>query len=126
MRRPLRVGLGGCVYHVLNRANGRLRLFHKDGDYEAFERTLGESLEHVPGLRLLGYCVLPNHWHLSVWPRRDGQLSDFGHWLRPTHTQRRHAHFHNAGVGHLYQGRCKSFAKRGQVGRTPFRSLNLC
>lgn len=83
MRRPLRVGLGGCVYHVLNRANGRLRLFHKDGDYEAFEHTLGESLEHVPGLRLLGYCVLPNHWHLSVWPRRDGQLSDFGHWLHP-------------------------------------------
>ena len=30
------------VYHVLNRGNGRLRLFHKDEDYDAFERVLAE------------------------------------------------------------------------------------
>jgi len=29
------------VYHVLNRGNGRLRLFHKEGDYDAFERATG-------------------------------------------------------------------------------------
>src|SRR5947209_19249679 len=66
MGRPYRTALGGHVYHVLNRGNGRLRIFHKDGDYEAFERILGEALEHVPGMRLLAYCLLPNHWH----PRR--------------------------------------------------------
>jgi putative transposase len=101
--------LGGYVYHVLNRANGRLPIFQKDGDYAAFERILGEALEHVPGIRLLAYCLLPNHWHLVLWPRRDGELSDFGHWLSLTHTQRWHAHYHNMGTGHLYQGRFKSF-----------------
>jgi putative transposase len=101
--------LGGYVYHVLNRANGRLPIFQKDGDYEAMERILGQALEHVPGMRLLGYCLMPNHWHLVVWPRRDGELSDFGHWLTLTHTQRWHAHYHDVGSGHLYQGRFKSF-----------------
>jgi putative transposase len=109
MGRPYRTALGGYVYHLLNRGNGRLRIFPKDGDYEAFERILGEALEHVPGLRLLAYCLLPNHWHLVVWPRHDGELSDFGHWLTLTHTQRWHAHYHDVGGGHLYQGRFKSF-----------------
>ena len=30
-------------------------------------------------------------------------------WLTMTHTQRWHAHRHNAGHGHLYQSRFKSF-----------------
>jgi hypothetical protein len=38
MPRWARSILGGLVYHVLNRANGRMRLFHKPGDYEALER----------------------------------------------------------------------------------------
>jgi len=109
MGRPLRASLGGYVYHVLNRGNGRRTVFFKDGDYEAFERILGEALEHVPGMRLLAYTLMPNHWHLVLWPRRDGELSDFGHWLTLTHTQRWHAHYHDIGTGHLYQGRFKSF-----------------
>jgi putative transposase len=108
MGRPYRAALGGYVYHMLNRANGR-PIFQKDGDYAAFERILGEALDHVPGMRLLAYCILPNHWHLVVWPRHDGELSDFGHWLTLTHTQRWHAHYHDVGTGHLYQGRFKSF-----------------
>jgi REP-associated tyrosine transposase len=109
MGRPKRAALGGYVYHVLNRANGRVPIFRKEADYAAFERILGQALEHVPGMRLLAYCLLPNHWHLVVWPRHDGALSDFGHWLTLTHTQRWHAHYRDVGTGHLYQGRFKSF-----------------
>ncbi len=109
MGRPLRAALGGYVYHVLNRANGRLPIFHKDGDYESFEKILSEALGHVPGMRLLTYCLMPNHWHLVLWPKKDGELSDFVHWLTLTHTQRWHAHYHDVGCGHLYQGRFKSF-----------------
>ncbi len=109
MGRPRRVALGGYVYHVLNRANARMPIFRKDGDYEAFEQVMAEALGHVPGMRLLAYCLMPNHWHLVLWPRRNGELSDFGHWLTLTHTQRWHAHHHDIGTGHLYQGRFKSF-----------------
>src|SRR5438270_7729787 len=108
MGRPLRAADGGYVYHALNRATGRHPLFQKDGDYEAFERVLAEACARVP-VRLLAYCVMPNHWHLVVWPKADGDLSRFTAWLTLTHTQRWHAHHHTAGTGHLYQGRFKSF-----------------
>ncbi|MGH7182419.1 MAG: transposase [Nitrospiraceae bacterium] len=41
-------------------------------------------------LQLLVYCVMPNHWHLVVWPRHDGDLSRFMNWLTLTHSQRWH------------------------------------
>lgn len=99
---------GGLVYHVLNRANGRLPIFEKNEDYEAFERVLAQAVQRVD-IRLLAYCVMPNHWHLVLWPRVDGDLSRFVGWLTLTHTQRWHAHRHTTGSGHLYQGRFKSF-----------------
>ena len=60
-------------------------------------------------MRLLAYAILPNHWHLVVWPRHDGDLSRFAGWLTLTHTQRWHVYRENVGSGHLYQGRFKSF-----------------
>jgi putative transposase len=96
------------VYHVLNRAVARLALFEKDAAYEAFERVLAEALVEHP-TRLLSYCIMPNHWHLVVWPRGDGELTDFLRWLTHTHVMRWHAHFGTSGTGHLYQGRFKAF-----------------
>ena len=108
MGRPLRPTSADVVYHVLNRANARRTLFEDDGDYAAFERVLMQACERV-SMRLLAYCVMPNHWHLVVWPRRDGDLSRFMNWLTLTHTQRWHQHRHSVGEGHVYQGRFKSF-----------------
>ena len=82
--------------------------FDKAEDYEAFERILAEAVRRAE-MRLLAYCVMPNHWHLVVWPRADGDLSSFVGWLTLTHTQRWHAHRHSVGSGHVYQGRFKSF-----------------
>jgi len=108
MGRPHRAAEGGYVYHVLNRANARLTIFEDEADYEAFERVLIEAVERAE-TRLLAYCLMPNHWHLVVWPYQDGELSRFVGWLTLTHTQRWHAHRHSAGCGHVYQGRFKSF-----------------
>jgi putative transposase len=108
MGRAHRAAEGGYVYHVLNRANARMTIFRNDADYEAFERALADAVAREQ-TRLLAYCLLPNHWHLVVWPRKDGELSRFVGWLTLTHTQRWHAHRHSIGSGHLYQGRFKSF-----------------
>jgi len=96
------------VYHALNRAVARLPLFQKDGDFNAFERVLVEAMAKHP-IRLLAYCLMPNHWHFVLWPTEDGQMTEFLRWLTHTHTQRWHAHYHSAGTGHLYQGRFKAF-----------------
>jgi putative transposase len=110
MPRRARSILGGYVYHVLNRANGRLRLFKKDADFAAFEEVLAEAHERVP-LRILGYTLMGDHWHFVVWPKQGQhtQVSDFFRWLTVTHSQRYHAHRGTAGMGHVYQGRFKSF-----------------
>ena len=36
MPRTARAAVGGLVYHVLNRGNGRAEIFRKAGDYAAF------------------------------------------------------------------------------------------
>ncbi|MFL5329703.1 MAG: transposase [Gemmataceae bacterium] len=106
-RRP-RVSTGGHVYHVLNRAARGTTLFDGEEDYAAFEGILQAAPQVVP-MRILAYCLLPNHWHLVLWPRRDGELSEYLRWVTVTHTQRRHALCGTAGTGPLYQGRFKSF-----------------
>ena len=57
MGRAKRAALGGWIYHVLNRANGRLPIFECPDDFMAFERTLDEAVERT-GIRLLAYCVM--------------------------------------------------------------------
>src|SRR5215510_9306692 len=108
MPRLPRVAAGGVVYHVLNRRVAQLPLFEKDGDYAAFEHILEETIVRT-GIRLLAYCLMPNHWHLVLWPREDGDLAAFMQRLTVTHVRRWHAHRHSVGTGHLYQGTYKSF-----------------
>src|SRR5205814_6203726 len=96
-------------YHVMNRTWGKIELFEDETDYAAFERVLAEAIGRVRGMRVCAYCLMPNHFHLVLWPSRDGQLSRFMQWLTMTHTQRWHAHRRSAGRGHLYQSRFKSF-----------------
>jgi putative transposase len=60
MRRTAPVNEAGMIYHVLNRGNGRVRLFHKAEDHDAFERMIAEALGRFP-VDPLTYCLLPNH-----------------------------------------------------------------
>ena len=108
MPRTARAIEAGLIYHVLNRGNGRQRLFHKDDDYAAFERVLAEGLERYP-IDLLTYCIMPNHLHSVVRPRTDQALGRWMGWIGVTHVRRHHQHDHRRGGGHLYQGRFKSF-----------------
>jgi len=43
MGRAHRKTPGDIIYHVINRSNGRFKLFRKPGDYQAFERILEET-----------------------------------------------------------------------------------
>ena len=108
MPRMNRVAPGGWVFHVLNRANARMQIFDAEEDYRAFERVLSETISHIR-VRLLAYCVMPNHWHMVLWPRQDGDLGRFMQRLTTTHVRRWHLHRHSVGTGHLYQGIYKSF-----------------
>jgi len=108
MPRRARISTGGLAYHILNRRVGRLGLFDKPADYMAFEKILNEAHERT-GIRIAAYCLMPNHWHLLLWPRDDGELSEVMRWITVTHTQRWHAHRQSFGSGPVYQGRFRSF-----------------
>src|SRR5262245_192391 len=70
MPRQGRTASDGLVLDMLNRVVARLALFEKVGDYQTFERVLAEAQEKHP-TRLRAFTVMPNHWHLVVWPETD-------------------------------------------------------
>jgi putative transposase len=109
MPRVARIAPGAFIYHVLNRGVGKMKLFHSRKDLEAFQRCLLDTLQTTP-MRVLGYCEMNNHWHLLLWPRRDGELARFMMRLTITHVRRWLEYRQEVGSGHVYQGRYKSFA----------------
>ena len=108
MPRQKRADAANIIYHVLNRGNARQTIFHKDEDYDAFIRVLGEGLEKYD-VQLFAFTLMPNHWHLVMRPAKDGELGRIMRWVTATHSLRYHAHYHTRGEGHLYQSRYKSF-----------------
>ncbi|HYW79543.1 MAG TPA: hypothetical protein VE890_08195 [Thermoguttaceae bacterium] len=60
MPRTARIAPGGMVFHVLNRGVGRMRLFGKDRDFEAFEEIIEKTLQTCP-MRICSYLLMPNH-----------------------------------------------------------------
>ena len=98
--------MGGYCYHALNRGNGRARVFHDADDYHSFVRLLQKACARVP-MRLVGYCLMPNHFHLVLWPLGD---NDLGHWMQWLLTAQVHGYRKRyRGSGHVWQGRFKAF-----------------
>jgi len=108
MPRIARVAVGNTLYHVINRANGRARIFGSDNDYTHFESLLQEGKELID-MRLVAYCIMPNHWHLVLYPKKDTDMSEFMRWVTTTHVRQRRVQTRSIGHGHLYQGTYKSF-----------------
>ena len=107
MLRTARQSLGGMIFHGLNRGNARDRVFADDTDYVAFEKVLAETQAKV-FVRVLSDCLMPNHWHLVLWPLQDGDLGCCMQKLTTTRGRGWHLHHHSVGTGHLHQGTYKT------------------
>lgn len=59
MPRTARASVGGICYHVLNRGNGRAKVFHKDADYAAFVQLLADANERLPRVKACLTAVFP-------------------------------------------------------------------
>ena len=106
MSRTARAAAGGYCYHVLNRGNARATVFQKPDDYRGFLDMMAEATLRVP-MRVVAYALMPNHFHLALWPHGDGDLSRWVHWLLSTHVRRYLWHYQRD--GHVWQGRFKAF-----------------
>ena len=108
MGRTARSCVGGLCYHVLNRGNARSEVFHKDDDYRAFLSLMAQACDHAP-MRILGFTLMPNHFHMVLWPAGNDDMSRWMHWLMTSHVARYHKHYKERGIGHVWQGRFKPF-----------------
>jgi putative transposase len=106
MPRIPRGQVSGFAYHVINRGNGGATVFHKEGDYRIFLDLLVAAKTKHP-VMLLGFCLMPNHFHLVVQPKTPEALSAFMQWSLTAHVRRYHKHYRSH--GHVWQGRFKSF-----------------
>ena len=105
MARAPRIIRSNECYHVINRGNQKARVFHDDADYAAFLTYVREAQERVD-LPLLAVCLMPNHVHLVVRPRQDGDIASWTSWLFTTQVRRHHCKYGT--TGRLWQGRYKS------------------
>lgn len=88
----------------MNRSAKQLVLFEGPDDFDLFLEVLAEAEDRCP-IRLLEYCVMPNHFHLLVWPETDMQLSTYMRWITGVHGQRWRRLRGLSGKGAVYQGR---------------------
>ncbi len=106
MARTARASRGDIRTHVINRGNARARVFHDEIDYREFVKLMAAASARLP-MRLIAYCLMPNHLHLVLWPHGDGDLSRWMQWLMTAHVRRHHRR--HGTDGHLWQGRFKAF-----------------
>lgn len=106
MARTARAAAGGICYHVINRGNRRATVFHTPSDYKSFVQLMQRACTRTP-MRVLAYCLMPNHVHFVLWPHAADDMSRWMHWLFTSHVVRYNK---VRGIsGRVWQGRFKAF-----------------
>lgn len=106
MPRTARSLVAGGYYHVINRGNNRATLFSTAGEFSAFLSLIALAQARIE-LPILAACLMPNHFHLVVSPRRADDISRWMQWLLTTHGHRHH--LQQGTTGRVWQGRFKAF-----------------
>jgi REP element-mobilizing transposase RayT len=104
MARAPRIHIPGAWYHVTARGNERRAIFRAEGDYAQMLVFLETAILRF-GLRLHGYVLMENHYHL-ILEAPEGNLSRAMQWLNVSYSvwfNRRRRR-----IGHLFAGRFKA------------------
>lgn len=105
MARPLRIRYENAYYHVTCRGNAREDIVRDDADRQAFLDLLARSSE-IYQVDVLTFVLMTNHFHLVI----KTPLANLQEFMR--HFNISYTFYFNRihqRVGHLYQGRYKSF-----------------
>lgn len=102
MARFARVIALNVAHHVTQRGNARQFILNGDADRDVYLELLRENIEKHQAT-LIGYCLMSNHVHLVMVPRRSDTLAK-----SLKHTHGRYAAYWNGkyhSSGHVWQGR---------------------
>jgi putative transposase len=106
-RRP-RVLPDNVPQHIVNRGNKKAQIFRCDEDYIGFLAAMMDAAERTV-VRLIAFCLMPNHWHLVLWPYRGSEIPAHMQILMNSHLRDLLPRHDLAGLGHVYQGRYRNF-----------------
>ena len=70
-----RVVVAGVAHHVTQRGNGRQFLLATDSERMVYLDLLRQAVQRE-GVSAVGYCLMSNHVHLVVIPRRPEALAE--------------------------------------------------
>ena len=106
MARQMRVEFPGAVHHVTSRGNECKDIFRCDEDRLKFLELLGQAVRCF-AWQLTGWVLMSNHFHLVIETPEHPTLSRGMQWLIGTYVGWFNRKYKR--VGHLFQGRFKSF-----------------
>lgn len=105
MATPPRYFQKGFYYHVYNRGNRKQNIFISPRDYERFLKRVREYKDKFK-ISILGYCLMPNHFHFLLRQDTDIPLTSF--MLRLGTSYAKYFNIKYEQVGSLFQGRFKA------------------
>ncbi len=113
------------IYHIYNRGNEKRIIFDSSNYFKRFLKTLKYYQHEGPKPKLsrffdssfkldptkkiveiIGYCLMPNHFHLLIKQIKDGGITEFVSKLSNSYTK--YYNTKNNRVGSLFQGEFKS------------------
>jgi REP element-mobilizing transposase RayT len=95
----------GEYYHVYNRGCNRENIFASERNYLYLLRQAEKFLERAD-IRVIAYCLMPNHYHFLIRSDSDNGIAIFIQRLFNSYTQAFNRQHKRSGT--LFEGRAKS------------------
>ena len=107
MATPPRHFENNSYYHIYNRGNRKQQIFLENRDCERFLEKTKEYKEKF-SIKIVAYCLMPNHFHFLIQQLSDGSISKFFSNLCNSHSKYFNLKYET--VGSQFQGRFKAKA----------------
>ena len=104
MPRPPRIQFAGAFYHVFNRGVNRQPIVFDAADRKLFFSLLAEMVRKFD-IRLVGYCLMTNHFHL-FFQTSQANLDEAMWFLLRNYANAMNQKYER--VGHMFQGRYRA------------------
>jgi len=97
----------GALVHIVNRGNNQQPIFHSDEDYRWFTRKAVMLFENSK-MKMVAYCLMPNHFHFFLQVSSAGDLSKYFQRLQLSYSKHFNRKYNLR--GHLFEGNYRSIA----------------
>lgn len=84
-------------YHIYHRGRNRQKIFFEAENYVYFLRLLKKCCTKFT-VRVIAYCLMPNHFHFMLQPQKHDNLSEFMRRLQQSYAQAINKRYQRSGA----------------------------